>query len=230
MKTKFIYTLALLLFISCDSIDEETTNLCKVQNPIENLAWLKEIKKGMEKSATASRSSIVQYTYNNETIFVVNSCENCSNTISNVYSCSGTVICKLKEAEEKNTCLNFVKEATNKKILWQNHNQVIINEEIFNNTEAVNYEITDVTLSKDFLKVTINSSGCSGNTWVVNLISLLGILKSNPPQRLLKIALINQESCSTEITKSFTFNVKKLKRDHKTIVLNLEKWEKRIKY
>lgn len=226
MKTKIISIIIVCFLISCSS-NQETISNCNVDNPLENLTWLKKIKENLEKSATAWKSSITQYTYKNEAVFLVEPCKDCPDGMTSVYNCSGTIICEFGGIAGVNTCPDFSKKATNKKVLWQNYNQVIVDKKLYNSTETKYYSIKKVEVSDNLLTITISSSGCNGTTWIANLIDSGDIAESSPVQRYAKIQLKNQEACLAIVTKDFTFNISDLKVGEKNI-LHLEGWNKTI--
>ena len=64
-------------------------NTCGVNNPLQDLSWLKKLDRD-----DGLGSSIVQGTYNGQTIYVVSSCGRCINGSSiTLYDCNGSVVC-----------------------------------------------------------------------------------------------------------------------------------------
>lgn len=118
MKTVFII-FSVIFLTSCPS-DLEYERICDVDIPIEDLAWLKEIKTNFEQSASASKKKITQYKYKDETVFLIDSCNNCSDNLTELYNCKGEIICEFGGIAGLNTCPDFEKEATDKIILWEN--------------------------------------------------------------------------------------------------------------
>jgi hypothetical protein len=107
---------------------------------------------------------------------------------------------------------------------------VIVNKTVYNSTNTANYSITAVSVSGDLLTINISASGCSGNSWNATLVDANSIAESFPIQRNIKISLENNEACLAVITKDFTFNIKELKENESTIILNLEGWNEQIIY
>jgi len=68
--------------------------------------------------------------------------------------------------------------------------------------------IESVEMEGDYLKIKFTSGGCSGNTWIEKLIDQGALLKTNPPQRTLKLSLDNKEKCKALIHKEVSFNIK----------------------
>jgi len=118
---KIILVLTLLvLSSSCTNDDDNIKNSCGVDNVLEDLAWLKEIKFAFEASTSAIKKTIIQYTYNNETVFLINDCVNCADVLTKVYNCKKELICEFGGIAGLNTCPDFEDNATNKIILYEN--------------------------------------------------------------------------------------------------------------
>ncbi|PQJ80026.1 DUF6970 domain-containing protein [Polaribacter porphyrae] len=119
MKT-FLMFFSVIFLTSCPANTAFIESDCNVEVPIEDLAWLKEIKTSFEQSTSVSKKKIIQYDYKNETVFLINSCDDCSDNLVTVYNCDKEVICEFGGIAGLNTCSDFEKEAINEKILWEN--------------------------------------------------------------------------------------------------------------
>ena len=96
----FLLTLLPFLVLSCKSDDISLDNTCNIENPIEDLSWLKERIADIEQSSLTDAFYISQATYEGKTVFIVgNYCANC-NSISPVYNCEGERINTLGCSEE----------------------------------------------------------------------------------------------------------------------------------
>ena len=94
---------------------------CGTDNSLEDLAWLRNIKRAFEQSASAVKREIYQYTYEGNTVFLVDDCaSNCNDALQVVYNCNGDIICEFGGIAGLNTCPNFLDTATNKILLWEN--------------------------------------------------------------------------------------------------------------
>ena len=112
-------------------------------------------------------------------------------------------------------------------------NDVVINESIFNAAFIFEYTIKDVVISRatGCLTITIEANGCEGDSWTADLITLDEVDVSSPPSRRLKLILNNQETCTTVIERSFTFNLSPLAVPNSSVVvLNLAEWDPQIVY
>jgi len=119
MKPFFIL-LSILFLTSCGNTKEVSAIPCGTNNPLEDIAWLKEIKTGFDMSASATKKQIIQYMYNNETVFLIDACIGCPDSLTTVYNCKKEVVCQFGGIAGFNTCPDFNEKATNKKIVWEN--------------------------------------------------------------------------------------------------------------
>ena len=92
-KTAFILLLSLLTF-SCNDEDSNTTSACGVDNPVQDLTWLKnEIEKResdqIEETIDWQYHYIMQTTLDKQDIFIYGNCDPLLNSVDVVYNCSG---------------------------------------------------------------------------------------------------------------------------------------------
>ena len=107
----------------------------------------------------------------------------------------------------------------------------VVSDTNFQDIITANYMITNVVLNGDCLSVTISSSGCSGETWDVELISSNSILESFPVQRLVKIELDNPEVCLAIVQKTVSFDLAPFQVDGPNqVILNIDGWNETINY
>jgi hypothetical protein len=122
MNASLIKTFGICLFIlfivpSCKEKDNDGS-ACGVDNPLENIQWLKDIKTTLEISAKASGAQIMRYRYHNEDVFWIDACYKCPDNLITVCNCSGEVICQFGGIGDLNTCPGFREEATDSTMLW----------------------------------------------------------------------------------------------------------------
>lgn len=84
-----------------------------------NTAWLKNIKTNL-KQTTSVKSEIIQYVYNSQVVYYIDSCIGCPDGLTMVYSCNGEVICQFGGIAGLNTCIDFAEKAVKKKVIWKN--------------------------------------------------------------------------------------------------------------
>ena len=108
---------------------------------------------------------------------------------------------------------------------------LVIDNNTYNNTSTDNYTINNVSLTGDILRFSITASGCSSNSWTVNLVDSEDILESSPLQRKLKINLLNNELCLAIFTKTYEINIAELQVEGENkIHLNIEGLNEHIEY
>ncbi|WP_442264871.1 DUF6970 domain-containing protein [Tenacibaculum sp. ZS6-P6] len=229
MRRVFYSLIISLSFISCLK-DENITNF-NALNPLENFEWLKEKKENFERLMNSVKVEIHQYKYEGHDVFLINDCVGCTDALTKVYNCDGEVICEFGGITGLNTCPDFQDKAKFLGVLWRNYNQLIIDEGRYNATNTDSYSITLVSIQNNILTLEVTSSGCSGDSWVMNLIDSDEISESFPPQRNLKLELINNEACTSVVTKEVKFNISQLQVTRiNQVILNLNGWNSPINY
>ncbi len=229
MRRVFYSVFISFLFFACSS-EEENTSI-NVTNPLENLKWLKEKKENFEGLMNSVKVDIIQFRYDNHDVFLINDCVNCADALTKVYNCDGEVICEFGGITGLNTCPDFKDNAQLVGVLWRNYERLIINKEKYDTTNTDNYTITSASIQNNILTLEITSSGCSGDSWIVNLVDSEEIVETMPVQRNLKIELINNEVCLAIVTKEVQIDISKLQISNANqILLQLENWNQEINY
>lgn len=106
----------------------------------------------------------------------------------------------------------------------------IINADEFVNAPADQITINSLEIIEDCLKINFSSSGCSGDTWQLKLIDSGKMLKSLPPQRILRLSFKNEEACEAFITKELSFDISKLQIGEGPVQLNITNNDESILY
>jgi len=106
---------------------------------------------------------------------------------------------------------------------------IIINNELYKATNTTNYNIKNISIDGNLLRISVASSGCSGSTWKAILIDSGDIAESDPIQRSVKLALENKEACLAIFIREFTFDITVLKEQFSEIILNLDGWNSQIR-
>jgi len=89
--------------------------------------------------------------------------------------------------------------------------QVEINNEKYNSAKQDVLIINELEIIDDCLHINFSASGCSGDSWKLELIDSGHVLYSNPPGRDLILSFENPEKCEAYITKDLTFDISVLK-------------------
>ena len=110
-KYLFLLVCSALLF-SCN--DEEGPAVCGVENPVEDLAWIKSAIQEMSGPGFSEYSYLSQARYQGETVFFFGSCDPLANWALIVRDCQGNPV----EGEISLTDLN------GQKVIWKPSNSV----------------------------------------------------------------------------------------------------------
>lgn len=108
--------------------------------------------------------------------------------------------------------------------------ETLISEEEFENAPNDQLAIQSLEIDENCLKISFSASGCDGNTWEVKLIDSGNILEAMPPQRNLRLSLMNNEACLAVITKEMSFNISNLKLENNQVMLNITNSDDSILY
>lgn len=104
----------ILVFISsCVSHEFPQANSCNVNNPIEDLPWLKAEVADLNDSELGRKYwFITQATYKLQTVFIVkNCCPNCGTLPPPVYACSGELLFRGSDEQYK--------DVHSERLLWK---------------------------------------------------------------------------------------------------------------
>lgn len=107
--------------------------------------------------------------------------------------------------------------------------ETIIDRDLYLNT-AMDYFIDSIGIENDCIEITVNASGCDGDTWSAQLIDSGDIAESSPPQRSLRLALENTEECDAVISKSFYFDLSTIQTEESRFILRFEGWDQTVLY
>ena len=119
VKITLILVVTLSTFTSCKDKEETPTDLCTIANPLEDIDWLKDMHTTFQISQSPQATKIIQYNYNGECVFLIDSCVNCDDGSQEVYNEQQELICQFGTIAGLNTCPDFFDEATFEVILWE---------------------------------------------------------------------------------------------------------------
>jgi len=107
----------------------------------------------------------------------------------------------------------------------------ILSQDEFNALAEAEFSIEDVSISQDCLSVTIGDSGCNPENWDINLLTTNAVMESNPPQKNLKIEVVNNEVCLAVFEKTKVFDLTPIQNNGDSeIILNIEGWPNPVNY
>ncbi len=114
MKKHLCILLVFLTLFSCADNDDVRGDACGIDNPTENLTWLKnEInQRGANPSYISKYFYIAQATYNSQTVLVYENCCPTCNTVVIVYDCEGNSLGQINVNIDRD-------EIKNAKIIYQ---------------------------------------------------------------------------------------------------------------
>lgn len=107
---------------------------------------------------------------------------------------------------------------------------VLIDRDIFNETETTNYSFQEIKIVGNCLKIKYSGGGCDGESFKEYLIDSGSIEETATEQRNLKFKLMKNEDCEALITKEVSFDLTPLQTNDSKVILNIEKWEASILY
>jgi len=112
---KNLYALCLLCLLAFTSCEEESMyGTCLVENPTQDLEWLREKVQELQKSEYCQ--FVQRGTLHGRPVFVLGNCDPNINSISSVYDCEGNLVCYGGD----DTCPDFFKEAKDLQLIWTN--------------------------------------------------------------------------------------------------------------
>lgn len=80
--------------------------------------WVSDIISDTKQNG--SKGEVIQYRYKGKTVFLINTCGACDDSMTEVYDCQQNVICRFGGIAGFNTCPDFTERASNEKIIWRN--------------------------------------------------------------------------------------------------------------
>ena len=107
----------------------------------------------------------------------------------------------------------------------------IIDNVTFETSATSPYTIIGVDIIGDCMSINISASGCDGVSWIMQLIDSGDVEATNPPERAIKLFLVNNEACLAQITRAQTFDLSALQIEGENqIILNLDGYSEPITY
>lgn len=95
MRRILILLVCIITIFSCHKDnDDNSTTICNVSNPIEDLAWLKEEIQELENTSLYESGEVYisQAKHDGNTIFIIGNCCAACNSILPVYNCEGEIM------------------------------------------------------------------------------------------------------------------------------------------
>jgi hypothetical protein len=95
------------------STGEDSTDCGQDQLP----PWINDTISATEQNG--NKGEIIQYSYQWKTVYLVNTCLDCSDSMAEVLDCQQNVVCRFGGIAGFNTCPDFSQKAKNEKIIWR---------------------------------------------------------------------------------------------------------------
>lgn len=112
----------------------------------------------------------------------------------------------------------------------QGDKAILISNDLFTTSPNDPLIISNATLENDSLKISFNAPGCDSKSWIIELVGSEDLLKSNPPQRSIRLSLKNNEACQSALGRTITFDLKPARISEGEIILNLQGWQSPLTY
>lgn len=94
------------------------SDTCLYQNPLEEIAWLKQKKTSFDMDMSPNIQTIDEYSYNGARVFKISVCGGCTDAMDEVFDCQGNKICEYGGIAGINTCQDFKKNSTHIRLLY----------------------------------------------------------------------------------------------------------------
>lgn len=106
-----------------------------------------------------------------------------------------------------------------------------IDEELYSEGPKDFIKITNAFIIGNCLTIAYSASGCSGDSWEVNLYDSGSVAESEPEQRYLRLSMQNPEACLAVFEKERSFDISNLQIENNgTLILNLLDYEESLRY
>ena len=93
------------------------------------------------------------------------------------------------------------------------------------------YTINSVTINEDCLIFNFTATGCDGLTWTMQLADSGDVSETDPPQRNVKLFLINNEACLAEVSRTWSFDLSTLQVEGSNqIIINIDDFADSVTY
>ncbi len=220
MKYTLLFLFA-ILFLSCnvtDNDDKLSSKIC-TDTPLENIQWIKDLINNTDSNGF----EIIQYDYKGQTVFLINSCLNCTDNLITIYDCQQNKVCEFGGIAGLNTCPDFDTEATNATVIFTDRyceKGTVISPKLYKKLD--HSPIISAEIKQNCLHITFNILSTQDKIDDVTLVDSGSILESNPIQRLLKFNIKENLTKPTSVTVTTSFDISNLADDGETVILNIK--------
>jgi len=101
----------------------------------------------------------------------------------------------------------------------------------YENAATNPYTITNAFVNEDCLVFNVSASGCDGSTWTMQLMDSENVIESDPPQRAVKLFLVNNEACLAVVSQLESFDLSALQIEGvNEIIINIDDYPDPVTY
>ena len=109
--------------------------------------------------------------------------------------------------------------------------EIVVNEVAYNQLQSASYTITNAQITGNCLSITISTSGCNPDNWIMNLVASEVVVEPQPNQINTKVILVNNEACTAVFQKTVAFNISALQiTNQNQVQINLPGWSTPLMY
>lgn len=219
--------LALVTLFSCEEDQNELPNIdnCST-NPLETVDWLKTLIQ----NESPNGLEITQYTFQDQTAFLIDNCINCADNLTTLMSCQQDTLCQFGGIAGINTCPDFENDAKDGQLIFSTpptslpncDKPTIVSAKLFKELEAS--PIISAKINANCLTIVFNLLITQDPIDDVTLVDSEQILESNPIQRRLKFHLKENLTKPITVKDSTSFDISNLAKQGETVLLNIENY------
>ena len=88
----------------------------------------------------------------------------------------------------------------------------------YNSVPNTFFTLSNAVIFDNCLSFDLSASGCSGDSWKVNVIDAQTIAYTNPITKNLRIEFVNNEPCMAVFSKTYFFDLRPLQQNSDTLI------------
>jgi len=123
MKTiiKILFLCVIIVLTACSSEEDKKEKIvvCGVENPLENLEWIKALVSSVTANPEIDSASLTSYDYlDSQAIYLHKHIIGHYDNPNIIYNCEGQIIFKLGGSQPNDSSAYFFNNAINPRIIW----------------------------------------------------------------------------------------------------------------
>lgn len=108
--------------------------------------------------------------------------------------------------------------------------KAVVDEGLYESGPSDRVDIHDVEIEGDCLRIKFGASGCSGESWKVELVSSEFVVETLPCIRYIRLSLDNNEDCLAYIGKEVSFDITNFQAGGDEVILVFPDSDHQIRY